>query len=125
MQTGRSAAPSIHIWVSHWFQTQQSAACRALHAVDARLGRWLLQSRDVIESDEIKLTQEFLSQMLGVQRAAVSIAATAMQKDKLIRYSRGTIRLLNRDGLRERSCECYETVRRSGIAFLKGLGQKP
>jgi CRP-like cAMP-binding protein len=105
-------------------QTQQSAACHALHSVDARLGRWLLQSRDAIESDEIKLTQEFLSQMLGVQRAAVSIAAVAMQRAGLIRYSRGTIRMLNLPGIRRRSCECYATVHQSSDRFLKGLRQK-
>jgi CRP-like cAMP-binding protein len=106
-------------------QIQQSAACHALHSVDARLGRWLLQSRDAVESDEIKLTQEFLSQMLGVQRAAVSIAASAMQTAGLIRYSRGTIQILKRGGIQQRSCECYDTVRQSGDTFLKGLRQKP
>ena len=92
-------------------QAQQSAACHALHSVEARLCRWLLQSQDVIESDAIPLTQEYLSHMLGVQRNAVSLAATVLAKRKLIEYSRGKIKILNREGLMEGSCECYEVVR--------------
>ena len=91
-------------------QAQQSAACHALHSVEARLCRWLLQSQDVIESDMIPLTQEFLSHMLGVQRNSVSLAATALNERGLIEYSRGNIKILNRDELKKCSCECYEVV---------------
>jgi len=91
-------------------QAQQSAACHALHSVEARLCRWLLQSKDVIESDTIPLTQEFLSHMLGVQRNSVSLAATALSERGLIEYSRGNIKILNRDELKKCSCECYEVV---------------
>jgi CRP-like cAMP-binding protein len=91
-------------------QAQQSAACHALHSVEARLCRWLLQSQDVIESDTIPLTQEFLSHMLGVQRNSVSLAATALSERGLIEYSRGNIKILNRDELKKCSCECYEVV---------------
>jgi Mn-dependent DtxR family transcriptional regulator len=69
-----------------------------------------LQSQDVIESDTIPLTQEFLSHMLGVQRNSVSLAATALNEKGLIEYSRGNIKILNRDELTECSCECYEVV---------------
>ena len=89
-------------------QAQQSAACHALHTVEARLCRWLLQSQDVIETDTIKLTQEFLSHMLGVHRPAVTVAAVALQKLGLIDYSRGVIKILDRPGLEKRACECYE-----------------
>ncbi len=89
-------------------QAQQAAACHALHTVEARLCRWLLQSQDVVESDTIKLTQEFLSHMLGVQRTAVTLNAIALQKPGLIDYFRGTIKILDRPGLMKRACECYE-----------------
>ena len=92
-------------------QAQQSAACHALHAVEARLCRWLLQSQDVTESDIVPLTQEFLSHMLGVRRSSVSLCAHALQKAGLIRYARGQIEVLNRDGLKESACECYEVIR--------------
>jgi CRP-like cAMP-binding protein len=91
-------------------QAQQSAACHALHTVEARLCRWLLQSQDVIESDTIPLTQEFLSHMLGVQRNSVSLAATALNEKGLIEYSRGNIKILEREELKTCSCECYEVV---------------
>jgi CRP-like cAMP-binding protein len=92
-------------------QAQQSAACHALHTVEARLCRWLLQSRDVVDTDSVHLTQEFLSHMLGVQRTAVSLSATALQQRGLIEYSRGRIKILNRDGLRKCACECYDVIR--------------
>jgi CRP-like cAMP-binding protein len=92
-------------------QAQQSAACHALHDVEARLCRWLLQSQDTTESDIVPLTQEFLSHMLGVQRTSVSLCAHTLQKAGLIRYARGQITILDRSGLKESACECYEVVR--------------
>ena len=92
-------------------QAQQSAACHALHTVEARLCRWLLQSQDITESDMVPLTQEFLSHMLGVRRTSVTLCAHALQAAGLIRYSRGEIRILDRKGLKESSCECYEALR--------------
>jgi CRP-like cAMP-binding protein len=92
-------------------QAQQSAACHALHTVEARLCRWLLQSEDVTGSDVVPLTQEFLSSMLGVGRNSVSLCAHALQKAGLISYSRGQIKILNREGLKEAACECYDVIR--------------
>ena len=92
-------------------QAQQSAACHALHTVEARLCRWLLQSRDTTESDIVSLTQEFLSHMLGVRRTSVSLCAHQLQNAGLIRYRRGRIEILNRAGLMDAACECYEVVR--------------
>ena len=92
-------------------QSQQSAACNAVHTLEARLSRWLLRCRDLIGSEDIALTQEFLAQMLGVRRTSVSIVANTLQQAGFIRYRRGHIRVLNLDGLRESTCECYETVR--------------
>jgi CRP-like cAMP-binding protein len=93
------------------FQAQQSAACHALHSVESRLCRWLLQAQDVMGSDEIELTQEFLSHMLGVRRTSVSLAAHSLQKSGLIRYSRGKIKIIDREGLEESACECYAAIR--------------
>jgi CRP-like cAMP-binding protein len=92
-------------------QSQQSGACNASHHVEARLCRWLLRSRDLLQSDELSLTQEFLGQMLGVQRTSISLVAAHLQRAGLIRYKRGHITVLDVAGLREAACECYETVR--------------
>lgn len=92
-------------------QAQQNAACHALHSLEGRLCRWLLQSEDLIESQQIALTQEFLSYMLGVRRPTVSVAASELQKDGLIQYRRGIISIVDRAGLLKRSCQCYEVLR--------------
>lgn len=93
-------------------QVQQTAACHALHDVEARLSRWLLQTRDRTDSDMIPLTQEFLAQMLGVRRTTVTLVARALQEAGLIRYQRGQIMIIDRQGLEEAACECYGVVRR-------------
>ena len=93
-------------------QTQQSVGCHAVHSVNERLCRWILQSRDVLHSDSIKLTQEFLSHMLGVQRNSVGACAQNLQKAGLIKYSRGTIKILDGDALEQQACECYRAIRR-------------
>ena len=92
-------------------QAQQSAACNAGHTIEARMCRWLLRMRDLMQSDELKLTQEFLAQMLGVQRPSVSMTAATLQRAGLITYRRGTIQLLDIERLQESACECYETVK--------------
>jgi len=90
---------------------QQSAACNASHSVEARLSRWLLRARDLCDSETLPLTQEFLAQMIGVQRNAISIVAHALQQAGIIRYSRGHICITNVEGLRETACECYDAVK--------------
>ena len=75
------------------------------------MSRWLLRMRDLAGDDDLPVTQELLGQMLGVRRTSVTIAARALQHAGLIKYSRGHLRILNVDGLRELSCECYETVK--------------
>jgi CRP-like cAMP-binding protein len=92
-------------------QSQQSAACNASHSVENRMCRWLLRMRDLADSDDLTLTQEFLAQMLGVRRPSVSTVANTLQKAGLIRYGRGHIRLLDIKGLREGACECYDNVK--------------
>jgi CRP-like cAMP-binding protein len=92
---------------------QQSAACNAMHGLESRLARWLLHARDRYDDDRLPLTQEFLSQMLGVRRTTVSLAAHTLQQAGLVRYRRGKIELTDRAGLEAVSCECYDTVRRN------------
>jgi len=92
-------------------QVSQSAACNRFHMVEARLARWLLMTHDRLRSDEFRLTQEFMSNMLGVRREGVNKAAGTLQQNRLISYSRGHLRILDRAGLEAVSCECYRVVR--------------
>lgn len=91
-------------------QTMQSVACNALHPLDARLCRWLLTTHDRVDSDEISLTQEYLAEMLGVQRTTVSGVARHLQERGLISYTRGRMVILDRQGLEACACECYAAV---------------
>jgi CRP-like cAMP-binding protein len=91
-------------------QIQQSVACNAIHDVEARLCRWLLMTQDRTRHDRLPLTQEFLGFMLGVQRTTVSNAARGLLTAGFIRYSRGQIEILDRNGLKARACECYASV---------------
>ena len=99
-------------------QAQQSAACNASHTIQARLARWLLRCRDLQGSDDLQLTQEFISQMMGVRRTSVSETATALQDAGLLRYRRGHIRIVDLDGLRKMACECYESVKTQAERLL-------
>ncbi|WP_395443086.1 Crp/Fnr family transcriptional regulator [Caulobacter sp. UC70_42] len=90
----------------------QSVACNALHAVEARFCRWLLGCHDRIDGNTVNLTQEFLADMLGVQRTTVTAVAGSLQSKGLIRYRRGVVDILDRDGLEAMACECYGAVRR-------------
>lgn len=92
-------------------QVSQTAACNAQHTIEKRLARWLLIVHDSVGSDELLLTQEFISQMLGTRRSSVTIAAGFLQKAHAIRYSRGRITILDRNRLEAIACECYATVR--------------
>jgi CRP-like cAMP-binding protein len=94
-------------------QVQQSVACNALHGLEARLCRWLLQAHDCVDGNVISLTQELLGQMLGVRRTTITIAARLLQSAGLIRYRRGHIQILDRPALEDIACECYAVVRSS------------
>jgi CRP-like cAMP-binding protein len=91
-------------------QISQAAACNRLHSNEERLSRWLLMSHDRVGSDEFMITQEFLGQMLGARRATVSVSAGILQRAGLIRYSRGHVTIVDREGLESASCECYGVI---------------
>ena len=99
---------TLHIQVS------QTAACNRLHSIDERLARWLLMTHDRVQSDQLELTQEFLSKMLGVDRSGVTLAAITLQNEGLIKYTRGKITVIDRAGLERASCECYSRVKIKG-----------
>ena len=88
----------------------QAVACNALHDVMRRCARWILTTHDRIEGDKLPITQEFLAGMLGVKRNAVSAVARELQAQGLIGYSRGKIDVLDRAGLRQVACDCYEII---------------
>ncbi|MGQ0741503.1 MAG: Crp/Fnr family transcriptional regulator [Alphaproteobacteria bacterium] len=92
-------------------QAQQAAACNALHSIEQRLCRWLLHTLDSTDSNIVPLTQELLSQVLGVQRTSVTLAARLLQKRGHVKYRRGVIEIVDRAGLVECACECYEVIR--------------
>lgn len=92
-------------------QVSQTAACNGTHLVEERCARWLLMTHDRVTDDEFPLTQEFLAFMLGVRRAGVNVAMRSLFDAGLVRYSRGSVRIVNRAGLEEVSCECYRVVR--------------
>ena len=92
-------------------QIAQAAACNRLHSNEERLSRWLLMSHDRVGRDEFAITQEFLAQMLGSRRATVSLSAGILQRAGLIRYRRGHMIIVDREGLEGASCECYQTIK--------------
>jgi CRP-like cAMP-binding protein len=92
-------------------QIQQSVACNALHGVEARLCRWLLEARDRMESDTLPLTQEFLADTLGVRRTTVTIVARMLQSAGMVHYRRGVIKLRDLAALESAACDCYHVAR--------------
>jgi CRP-like cAMP-binding protein len=102
----------LHYAHAFFNQVAQSAACNQFHSLGQRCCRWLLMTHDRMNSDEFLLTQEFLAMMLGVQRSGVSTAAVALQRAGLIRYTRGTVTIIDRAGLEQQSCECYGIAKR-------------
>lgn len=99
-------------------QISQSSACNLFHTVDARLARWLLMTRDRLSSNEFRLTQDFMSNMLGVRREGVNKAASALQREHLISYSRGLLKIINHVGLEAASCQCYGIIKAESTSFL-------
>jgi len=91
-------------------QTAQTAACNRLHELHERLARWLLMCSDMVESNNILITQEFLATMLGTLRSSVTVAAATIQKEGLITIARGRVTIHNHAGLEDATCECYKVV---------------
>ena len=104
-----------------WAEAQQNAACNAIHDGSSRLCRWLLQCADRTGSEQLLLTQEFLSEMLGVRRTTVTLLAQELQKRGILRYSRGRITILDRPALEANACECYEAVKHQNLSQRIGI----
>jgi CRP-like cAMP-binding protein len=105
-------------------QTLQTVACNAVHSVETRCCRWILSTRDRVDSDALPLTHETLAEMLGVQRSTVSSVTRALQMAGLINQGRGVITIMDRPGLEEMSCECYRTIRDSFERLLPATYDK-
>jgi len=93
-------------------QMAQTAGCNRLHGVEQRLARWLLMAQDRVSSASLPVTHDFLATMLGTDRPSVSLAAGTLQKANIIKYNRGSVRIVNRAELERVSCECYGVIRR-------------
>jgi CRP-like cAMP-binding protein len=103
-------------------QAQQSAACNASHSAESRLARWLLRMHDLALVEDLPLTQDFLAQMIGVKRNSVSLVAHILQAAGLIKYRRGQVRIVDINGLKDISCECYAAVNAQQDRLLRDVG---
>ena len=125
MQEFERGGPVLHLLLRYTqaliTQMAQTSACNRHHAVDQQFCRWLLLTLDRLLDREIVMTQELLSNILGVRRASVTEAAGNLQKDGLIRYERGRITVLDRTGLEQRSCECYAVVKKEYDRLLPDI----
>jgi len=125
MQRVLRSAPELQGMLSRYavlqgLQVAQTAACNRLHSVDQRLARWLLLAQDRVDSGQLDLTHDFLAMMLGTDRPSVSLAAKVMQRKKVIQYTRGAVKILNRKKLEGFACECYAVIQQfNGALFLK------
>ena len=110
------AGPVLHLLLRYTqaliTQMAQTAVCNRHHSLDQQLCRWLLLSLDRLQGNELVMTQELIANMLGVRREGVTEGALKLQQAGLIRYARGHISVLDRDGLQKRSCECYAVVKK-------------
>ncbi len=112
----------LQVYVNYFLgMVAQHAACNAVHPVEERMCRWILLTHDRVGRDQFQLTQEYLALMLGVRRPSLSPIANQLKREELINYSRGTVTVLDRQGLEARSCECYDTIREQ---FAQTLGKK-
>ena len=112
-RTGSPLAAALGLYTQGFFaQIAQSVTCNRLHNLEQRCARWLLMMHDRVEGDDFSLKQQFLAQMLGVRRSGISEVAGRLQRKRLIKYSRGWMRIIDRRGLERLSCECYQAVAR-------------
>ena len=109
---GGPVTSAVHDFMyAQLIQASQAALCNRLHATEPRLAKWLLNTSDIVESDTLHLTQEFLAEMIGAERSSATIAAGGLKRAGLINYHRGLVEIINRPMLEDAACECYEMVR--------------
>ena len=106
------SSPTFQLLLSRYavvqgMQVAQTAGCNRLHDIEQRLARWLLTTQDRVDSECLPITHDFLATMLGTNRSSVSLAASILQRKKLIKYTRGAVRIVNRKKLESSACECY------------------
>jgi CRP-like cAMP-binding protein len=115
LQNTLESAPHLQLTLSRYaavrgMQVAQTAACNRLHDIGQRLARWLLMTQDRVDSGSLLITHDFLATMLGTDRPTVSLAAGVLQKKKLIEYTRGAVKIVNRKKLEDSACECYRVI---------------
>ena len=115
LQNILECAPHLQLILSRYaairgMQVSQTAACNRLHDIEQRLARWLLMTQDRVNSASLLITHDFLATMLGTDRSTVSLAAGVLQKKKLIEYTRGAVKIVNRKKLEDSACECYTVI---------------
>jgi CRP-like cAMP-binding protein len=112
LQETLDSVPHLRLMLSRYavvqgLQVAQTAACNRLDGITQRLARWLLMTQDRVDAESLPITHDFLATMLGTDRPSVSLAARALQKKKLIEYTRGAVKIVNRKKLERSACECY------------------
>ncbi len=115
LQNALVSAPPFQLILSRYaairgMQVAQTAACNRLHDIEQRLARWLLMTQDRVDSASLPITHDFLATMLGTDRSSVSLAASGLQKKKVIEYTRGAVKIVNRKKLEASACECYGVI---------------
>ncbi len=116
LQNTVESAPHLQLILSRYaairgMQVAQTAGCNRLHDIGQRLARWLLMTQDRVDSGSLPITHDFLATMLGTDRPTVSLAAGVLQRKKIIEYTRGAVKIVNRKKLEDSACECYGVIR--------------
>jgi CRP-like cAMP-binding protein len=116
LQNTVESAPHLQLILSRYaairgMQVAQTAGCNRLHDIGQRLARWLLMTQDRVDSGSLPITHDFLATMLGTDRPTVSLAAGVLQRRKIIEYTRGAVKIVNRKKLEDSACECYGVIR--------------
>ena len=112
LQSTLETTPHLQLMLSRYaivqgMQVAQTAACNRLHDIKQRLARWLLMTQDRVDSESLPITHDFLATMLGTDRPSVSLTAGILQRERLIEYTRGAVKIVNRNKLEDSACECY------------------
>jgi CRP-like cAMP-binding protein len=116
LQNTFESAPHLQLMLTRYaaiqgMQVAQTAACNRLHDIEQRLARWLLMTQDRVNSGSLPITHDFLATMLGTDRPTVSLAAGILQREQIIEYTRGAVKIVNRRKLEDSACECYGVIR--------------